>query len=67
MDTIAKLVRIMWVPVLVFLCYTGWIIWRQRHPGTPPARVESDPMAATDSNAKTARTMFFFWCIVEAT
>ena len=31
-----KLVRIMWIPVLVVMLYTGWILW-QRHLSLQPA------------------------------
>ena len=51
MDVMAKLVRIMWVPVLLVVFYTGWIFW-QRHPGARPARVERDPMAAYGKGVK---------------
>ncbi len=41
-----KLVRIMWIPVLVIMLYTGWILW-QRHLSlqpVPPAPTQ-DPLA----------------------
>jgi len=47
MDLMAKLVRVMWIPVLVVALYTGWIFW-QRHPWWPwaePANIARDPMA----------------------
>jgi hypothetical protein len=47
----AKLVRIMWVPVLLAVFYTGWIFW-QRHSGAQPALVERDPMAAYGKSVK---------------
>ncbi len=54
MNVMARLVRIMWVPVLVIVFYTGWIFW-QRHPAWPsakPARIERDPMAAYGKSVK---------------
>jgi hypothetical protein len=54
-----KLVRIMWVPVLVIALYTGWVFW-QRHPGWPwatPANIERDPMAAY---GKSVRILQFY-------
>jgi hypothetical protein len=52
----AKLVRIMWVPVLIATLYVGWIFW-QRHgfrsfltaPGAP---VTVDPMAKYGSDVR---------------
>jgi hypothetical protein len=41
------LVRIMWIPVMISVLYTGWVFW-QRHSAEnapPPARVERDPLA----------------------
>lgn len=51
----AKLVSIMWVPVLLSACYTGWVFW-QRHtanavPKNPPAR-SVNPMAAYGNSVK---------------
>ena len=34
MEVVAKLVRIMWVPLLLSVAYTGWVFW-QRHPSAP--------------------------------
>src|SRR5882724_259963 len=54
MTVMAKLVRIMWVPLLVIVCYTGWVFW-QRHPEWPwakPAPAERDPMAAYGKSVK---------------
>jgi len=50
-DVLTKLVRIMWVPVLLAVLYTGWIFW-QRHREAQPAGVEHDPMAAYGKNVK---------------
>ena len=41
------LVRIMWIPVMISVLYTGWVFW-QRHSAetqAPPPRVERDPLA----------------------
>ena len=41
------LVRIMWIPVMISVLYTGWVFW-QRHSAenqAPKARVERDPLA----------------------
>ena len=51
MNVMARLVRIMWVPVIVLLLYTAWLIW-QRRQGAPPVRVERDPMAAYGKSVK---------------
>ena len=46
MDVMARLVRIMWVPVLLSAFYLGWVFW-QRHCAHPsPASVPRDPMSA---------------------
>jgi hypothetical protein len=52
MDVVAKFVRIMWVPVLLSVLYTGWVFW-QRHSAEPkPAPVERDPLAAYGNRVK---------------
>ncbi len=54
MNIVAKLVRIMWIPVLVVALYTGWIFW-QRHPWWPwsqPVGIERDPMAIYGKNVR---------------
>lgn len=46
MDVMARLVRIMWVPVLLSALYLGWVFW-QRHSARPaPGSMPRDPMAA---------------------
>jgi hypothetical protein len=47
----AKLVRIMWAPVILAALYTGWVFW-QRHRPTSPTPVDSDPMAAYGKSVK---------------
>jgi hypothetical protein len=52
----AKLVRIMWVPVLAVALYTGFVFW-QHNPEWPfgrraVARIHSDPMAAYGTTVK---------------
>jgi hypothetical protein len=45
--SVRKLVRIMWIPVLVTALYTGWVLW-QRHTAqasVPQQPMESDPLA----------------------
>jgi hypothetical protein len=54
-SVLAKLVSIMWVPVLLSALYTGWVFW-QRHnansvPQNPPAR-SANPMAAYGNSVK---------------
>lgn len=54
MDVMAKVVRIMWVPVLVFALYTLSVFWR-RDPMWPFGRrpyIERDPMAAYGKSVK---------------
>jgi len=56
MNLVAKLVRVMWVPVLLVALYTGFVFW-QRNPTWPfgirtHVRVESDPMAAYGNGVK---------------
>src|SRR5436309_11217535 len=54
MEVMTKLVRIMWVPVLLSVLYTGWVFW-QRHTAEPApkaARVERDPLAAYGDSVK---------------
>ena len=48
------LVRIMWVPVLISLLYTGWVFWQRHNEANqpPPARVERDPLAAYGKTLK---------------
>ena len=48
------LVRIMWVPVLISVLYTGWVFWQRHSAATqpPPARVERDPLAAYGKTLK---------------
>jgi hypothetical protein len=48
---VGKLVRIMWVPVIVIVLYTGWIFW-QRHSWGQHERLEPDPMAAYGKSVK---------------
>jgi hypothetical protein len=52
----AKVVRIMWVPVLAVALYTGFVFW-QRNPEWPfgrraVTRIQSDPMAAYGNTVK---------------
>jgi hypothetical protein len=51
MGVMAKLVHIMWVPVLLSVFYVCWVFW-QRRPTESPARVERDPMAVHGSSVK---------------
>jgi len=47
------IVRIMWVPVLLAVLYTGWIFWQRHLDATSQApRVEPDPMAAYGTSVK---------------
>ena len=50
----ARLVRIMWIPVLLSALYTGWVFW-QRHTYTPPpprARAELRPLSEYGNSVK---------------
>jgi hypothetical protein len=54
MGLMAKLVRIMWVPVLISLMYLGWVFW-QRHASEPApkaARPVDNPLAKYGSGVK---------------
>jgi hypothetical protein len=48
---VAKLIRIMWVPVLLSLVYSGWVLW-QRRTTAPAPQVEPDPMARYGNSVK---------------
>jgi hypothetical protein len=50
MDAMAKLVRIMWIPVLVAALYTGWIFWQRRTVEPPPRQI--DPLASYGNGVK---------------
>src|SRR5258708_1007711 len=42
----AKLVRIMWIPVLLVMLYTGWVLWQRHLSQLPiPAPATQDPLA----------------------
>jgi hypothetical protein len=47
-------VRIMWVPVLISVLYTGWVFWQRHSTETrpQPATVERDPLAAYGKTLK---------------
>jgi hypothetical protein len=56
MGIMAKLVRAMWLPVLLAALYTGFVFW-QRNPTWPfgigsHATVQADPMAAYGNSVK---------------
>ena len=53
MKLMAKLVRVMWVPVILVAIYTGWILW-QRYGffGRNYVPVELDPMAKYGTKVK---------------
>jgi hypothetical protein len=53
MDVVVKLIRIMWVLVLLSVLYAGWVFW-QRHSAVPAQepRVERDPLAAYGNSVK---------------
>ena len=52
---LTRLVRIMWVPVLVSACYTGWVFW-QRHAANRttenPAGWNANPLAVYGNRVK---------------
>jgi hypothetical protein len=58
------LVRIMWVPVLISVLYTGWVFWQRHREQTPvqPAKVERDPLAAY---GKTLKILQFYTSAAE--
>lgn len=51
MRLVAKLIRIMWVPVLLSVLYSGWVLWQRRTSATAP-QVEPDPMARYGDSVK---------------
>jgi len=54
MNVVAKLVRAMWIPVILIALYTGFVFW-QRNPMWPFGRrpyIERDPMAVYGKNVK---------------
>jgi hypothetical protein len=51
MEAVAKLVRIMWVPLLLSVFYTGWVFW-QRHTAQPATMPTSDPLAKYGTRVK---------------
>ena len=51
MEVVAKLVRIMWVPLLLSVVYTGWVFW-QRHPSAPAPVLARDPLAKYGNSVK---------------
>jgi hypothetical protein len=53
-NVVARLVRIMWVPLLLSVLYTGWVFWQRRTagPSSNASRVERDPLAAYGARVK---------------
>jgi hypothetical protein len=54
MDVVGRLVRLMWLPILLSVLYTGWVFW-QRHTAQPASKsaiAERDPLAAYGSGVK---------------
>jgi hypothetical protein len=50
----SRVVRIMWIPVLLSVLYTGWVFW-QRHDSQPPPkrlRAEVTPLAEYGDKVK---------------
>jgi hypothetical protein len=43
MDVMAKVARLMWIPILVAALYTGWIFWQRRAVAPPSTQI--DPYA----------------------
>jgi hypothetical protein len=54
MGVMVKLVRLMWVPVLLALLYTGGVFWQRHRERSAKAavRVEPDPLAAYGTAVK---------------
>ena len=53
MSVMGKLVRIMWVPVLVVGLYSGWVLWQRHRSQTQPAVFQTvDPLAKYGSHVK---------------
>ena len=53
MGVMGKLVRIMWVPVLLTGLYSGWVLWQRHRSQTQPAAFQTvDPLAKYGSHVK---------------
>ena len=53
MGLMGKLVRIMWVPVLLTAFYSGWVLWQRHRSQTQPATFQAvDPLAKYGSHVK---------------
>ena len=42
MEMMRQLVRIMWVPVLLAVLYTGWVFWQRHSEETKPKHVRAE-------------------------
>lgn len=51
---LTKLVRIMWLPVILAVLYTGWVFWQRHTPASPaaPPPAARDPLAKYGSAVK---------------
>jgi len=51
---VKTLVRIMWIPVVITVLYTGWVFWQRHSSETQPRpeRVERDPLAKYGKDLK---------------
>jgi hypothetical protein len=49
-----KILRVTWVPVLLVLLYSGWLVWQRHSPPAPPPPVpqQSDPLMAYGDRLK---------------
>jgi hypothetical protein len=53
MDVMKRLVRTMWVPILLAALYTGWVLWQRHSSQTPPEKpLAVDPLAKYGGDVK---------------
>jgi hypothetical protein len=45
-------VRIMWIPVLLVMLYTGWVLWQRHSSKAPPPPPTRDPLAKYGDQVK---------------
>jgi hypothetical protein len=59
MDLVAKLVRIMWIPVLISALYVAWVFWQRHNYKPPPKRVEAEVKLLTEYGDKVKILQFY--------
>jgi hypothetical protein len=49
-----KILRVTWVPVLLILLYSGWLVWQRHSPPVParPVPQQADPLMAYGDRLK---------------